>query len=122
MSNVKLDFQKQCRLMDLPNPTPEYQFDSVRKWRIDWAWPNYFLAVEIEGGFFGVGKHECPICGRRKVAGHTSIQRLKTDLEKYNQLTLNGWALLRFTPEQAESGEAIRIIKTWFESSYRRYL
>ena len=113
------DLAIQVRLADLPRPQIEYQFDAVRRWRIDYAWPEQKLAVEIEGGFYGKGR-ECPTCGRREVAGHTSIQRLKTDREKYNALTKQGWWLLRFTPEDLESGTICRDIKDFFQRQAER--
>ena len=100
--------------MGLPRPEKEYRFCPTRRWRVDYAFPEYKLAVEIEGGIFGRGPR-CPKCGRRWVAGHTSIQRLKADIEKYNQLALAGWSLLRFTPDEIKTGEAYATIKEWFE-------
>ena len=36
------------------------------------------------------------------------------DMEKYNELALAGYYLLRFTPEQEGDGRAIHTIKRWF--------
>lgn len=55
-----------------------------RKFRFDFAWPEYMLAVEIEGGA-GTG-------GR-----HTRKRGFQSDCEKYNHALLNGWRVLRFT-------------------------
>jgi hypothetical protein len=41
------EFALHCRIYKL-TPEREYQFDSSRKWRIDFAWPDRKLAVEIE--------------------------------------------------------------------------
>ncbi len=108
------------RAAGLSKPESEYRFDPGRKWRIDYAWPKLKLAVEVEGGFFGKGR-KCPLCGRRSVAGHTSIQRLKGDLEKYNALILAGWSLLRFLPEQIANGEATEVISDWFRRNSRAF-
>lgn len=97
----------------IPKPVPEYKFHPTRRWKIDFAWPEVKLAVEIEGGIFGIGK-PCPLCKRRSVGAHTSIQRLKSDLEKYNALALAGWRLLRFTPDQVRNGSAAEIIRQFF--------
>ena len=92
-----------------PGAVPEYQFDGTRKWRFDWAWPAQWVALEIEGGIYGHGK-KCPACGRRAVAGHTSIQRLKTDMEKYNAAVILGWRLIRVTPDQFNDGSAAALV------------
>jgi hypothetical protein len=89
---------------------PEYRFHRQRRWRFDYAWPARRIALEIEGGLYGRGK-KCPTCGRRSVAGHSSIERLKTDLEKYNAAGLAGWLVLRVTPQQVSSGEAGRLVR-----------
>ncbi len=99
----------------IPAPETEYRFHPKRLWRLDYAWPAQKLALEIEGGIYGHGR-QCLMCGRRKVAGHTSIQRLETDMEKYNAVNLDGWTLLRFTPEAFQNGTALRVIRDFLES------
>lgn len=73
----------------LPAPTPEYQFHPVRKWRLDFAWPEHKLAVEIEGGIWDTG-------------GHNRAIGFLQDIEKYNALTEAGWRLLRFAQPHVE--------------------
>lgn len=88
----------------LPSAIREYKFDSKRRWRIDFAWPDpYRLAVEIEGGTWSDGRH---------TRGTGFIK----DIEKYNALTLQGFSLLRFTPDQVEKGEALEVIELWFKN------
>jgi len=90
-----------CKAMNLPIPVPEYRFHPTRRWRIDWAWPDWKLAVEIEGGLYSKGRH-------------VSIKGFKRDIEKYNELALMGWRVLRFLPEQVKRGEAILVIERYF--------
>lgn len=66
-------------------PTPEYKFCPDRRWRIDYAWVDKKVAVEIEGGAWTNGRHT-------RGAGFVN------DIEKYNRLTEEGWRLLRYTP------------------------
>jgi hypothetical protein len=108
------DLDLQCKLVGLPLPEKEYRFDPERKWRIDYCWPDQKLAVEIEGGIYGTGQ-PCPVCKRRSVGAHTSIERLKSDLEKYDELAIAGFWLLRFMPEDVEQGRAIAVIRRWFQ-------
>ena len=65
------------------------------------AWPDHKLAVEIEGGAWIGGRH---------VRGSGFMN----DMEKYNELTLMGWSLLRFTPRQVKNGEAVGTLLRWF--------
>ncbi|MCE5224883.1 MAG: endonuclease domain-containing protein [Porphyromonadaceae bacterium] len=74
---------------NLPIPMREYMFHPKRKWRLDFAWPEFKLAVEIEGGVFTKGRHTRP-------------KGFIGDIEKYNELTLYGWKLLRFIPSKID--------------------
>ncbi|HRR40086.1 MAG TPA: hypothetical protein P5244_02520 [Syntrophales bacterium] len=85
----------------LPEPVCEYRFRNDRRWRVDYCWPTAKLAVEIEGGAFLYGRHNRP----------TSYIK---DIEKYNALSLDGYHLLRFTPQQLITGEAQNTILAWF--------
>lgn len=66
-----------------PPPAEEHKFHETRRWKIDFAWPQLKLAVEIEGGIFVRGRHVSP-------SGFVA------DCEKYNTATLDGWSVLRF--------------------------
>lgn len=61
------------------DPEREHRFDAERLWRFDFAWPDYKIAVEIEGQ----GRHQT-VDGQRK------------DCEKYNRATVLGWRVLRY--------------------------
>lgn len=103
-----LDLIVQCKMNGLPRPVAEYRFHPERKWRSDYAFVDYKLAIEIEGGVFQV-KH-----GLRE-GWHQSISIMLKNMTKYNDYSILGWSLLRFTPGMVNSGEAIRTIKAWFE-------
>jgi very-short-patch-repair endonuclease len=87
--------------MKLPIPVKEHKFHPTRKWRLDWAFLDAKLGIEQEGGIWSGGRHTHPM-------------GFSKDMEKYNALTLEGWALLRFTPQQIMKGECYGIIKEWF--------
>jgi very-short-patch-repair endonuclease len=103
-----LSLDRQCQLIGLPRPDPEYQFAlhltpeqltavgqvKPRKWAIDWAFVPQQLAVEVEGGY--------AIGGR-----HTSAKGFLGDQEKYNVLACLGWRLIRVTPRDVRSGAAV---------------
>ena len=65
------DIDAVWKIAGLPRPQCEARFHPGRKWRIDYFWPEFKLAVEIEGGVFTKGRH---------VTGTGSIG----DMEKYN--------------------------------------
>lgn len=76
----------------------EYQFELARKWRMDFAWTENLVAVEIEGGVWTQGRHTRP-------------QGFINDTEKYNHAALLGWTVLRFTEQCIKNGTAIQSVK-----------
>jgi len=75
----------------LPEPVPEYRFSRCigRKHRFDWAWPEYRIAVEVDGG------QHAPNGGR-----HAS----DSDREKLNLAASLRWLVFRFSPDQLKRG------------------
>jgi hypothetical protein len=98
-----------CESSGYPVPVSEHKFLENRKFSFDFAWPELKVALEKEGGFYGRGA-KCPMCGRRGAGAHTSIQRLLSDKEKYNLANLDGWMILRATPEEFENGFVFSLI------------
>lgn len=68
---------------NLTPPLRNYRFNPPRRWKIDCAWPDIGLALEIEGGVWIYGRHVNPSGFLR-------------DMEKYNTVTERGYALLRY--------------------------
>lgn len=67
-----------------------------RKWRVDFLLrPS--LVVEVEGGSWQIGRHQRP-------------GGFEKDCSKYNELTLAGYSVLRYTSDMVKRGEAIRDI------------
>lgn len=73
-------------------PVTEHPFaESIgRKWRIDFAWPDVKVGVEIEGGVYRPG-------GGTALGGHNSATGFQKDIEKYNSANDLGWRIYRFT-------------------------
>lgn len=82
----------------LPDPTPEYRFHPKRKWRFDYAWLSYRVAVEIEGGIWTGGRH-------------TRGLGFMKDMEKYNAAAALGWRIFRFTPKELRDGVVQQMMK-----------
>jgi hypothetical protein len=85
------------RRAQLPTPTPEYLFHPVRKWRIDWAWPDYRVGLEVDGGIWHNGRHT-------RGAGWLK------DSEKLNCAAALGWRMLRVTPAQLHDLTTITLV------------
>lgn len=93
----------------LPMPVTEFQFNSKRKWRFDYAYPAKRIAIEIEGGIFQYGRHTRPI-------------GFVKDMEKYNHAAIFGWRLLRFQPNEITSLPTIDFIKdAYYGDSIKDY-
>lgn len=84
----------------------EFRFDTERMYRLDFAWPERKVGVEINGGIF-LGK----------IGAHSSPTKILRDMEKGNLLVQLGWRVLRFTPAQVKVGEALEGIKKLLETA-----
>jgi very-short-patch-repair endonuclease len=99
----------------LPEPVREYCFHPTRNWRLDFAWPELFVAVEVEGGVFARRKGNSAAGGRHNHGGG-----YVKDLEKYNAAVAMGWTLLRFTDKAIRRGDAVRMIQEALRRSNER--
>jgi len=110
-------FAFQCRAMRLPPVVTQFRFAAdapvpgqrgkppkPRQWRFDFAWPEYRLAVEIEGLVVRRIGGQLIVTGR-----HASVKGFKDDCEKYAAAALLGWTVLRFEQSQVKSGYAINM-------------
>lgn len=92
-------FVLQAKVAGLPLAVREYLFakDAIdREWRFDFAWPQFMIALEVEGA---------PGRGR-----HTTAAGFRNDCEKYNAATLLGWSVYRVTGDMLKSGYAIDLM------------
>lgn len=90
-----------CASHTLPPPTVEHQFAHPRRWRFDFAWVPWHLALEVEGGVWTKGRHT-------RGAGYLA------DITKYNRATVLGWRVLRCTPDTMLSG--LEDVRTMLEA------
>lgn len=68
--------------------TVEYRFDSINRYRFDFAHLKLKIAVEMEGGIW--------------TKGHTNPKTYIKDMKKYNLAQLKGWIVLRYGYGQEE--------------------
>ena len=102
MSHLEDTLAMHLRAARLPSPERELQFAKPRRWRFDFAWPQYMLALEVEGGTWTGGRH-------------TRGKGFEADLEKYNTATLMGWRVVRVTSAMARDGRALRLVESALE-------
>lgn len=77
-----------------------FQGIAGRKYEFDCASPEFKVAVEIDGGMY---PFYTMVRGKRvKVmkSGHSSPEGIMRDMEKSNAAQIEGWRILRYTPEQ----------------------
>lgn len=101
--NPSLVFAAMLRQHKLPEATPEYRFHGTRKWRFDYAWPRWKVALEVEGGVWTGGRH-------------TSGVGFAKDIEKYNHAAAMGWLVLRCEPKNLNKAETFAYIKAALEA------
>ncbi len=92
------------KIANIDRPVTEFIFHPTRKWRMDYAWPYYKVAVEVEGGVFSGGRH-------------TRGVGFMGDMEKYNTATSMGWKILRVTPSTLLKIETVQLIKTTIKNN-----
>ncbi|HNH30447.1 MAG TPA: hypothetical protein PKU71_13590 [bacterium] len=90
-------------------PEKEFRFHNKRKWRLDYAYPSLKIGIEINGGAWKKttyrnkrGELVTAIGGRHNIG-----KGYLRDIEKKNTLTILGWAILEFTPDQTSKSETI---------------
>jgi hypothetical protein len=103
-------FGFQCRARKLPAVFSQLQFamrSLGRRWKFDWAFPDFMVAVEIEGLTVAPRCRRCYPNELVVLGRHASITGLKNDMVKYNTAALLGWVVLRFEPKDVPTKRAI---------------
>jgi very-short-patch-repair endonuclease len=130
---AKLDpedlFAAQCRSYRLPRVEQQHYFAKCigRRWRFDFAFPDYKLAVEIEGlvvrrvwsaelqggGPVTIKGYVANVtkCEAMTVAmgRHATITGFREDTQKYNTAAMLGWTVIRFLQNDVKPGHAIEM-------------
>lgn len=100
-------FATQCRAFQLPEFVQQLTFAKAamqRLWRFDFAWPEYKLAVEIQG-----------VVVRRiggkiyTMGGHADVKGMRNDHAKHNAAILLGWSVLQFLQDDIKPKRAIEM-------------
>lgn len=93
MSELEESVEKQLSIFKIPPPVREFRFAPPRRWRFDFAWPDVKVALEVEGGIWGGGRHT-------RGAGFIA------DCDKYNAAALAGWRVFRITERHVKDWAA----------------
>lgn len=83
-STLEVRFDKLLARHGIAGYVTEYTFCPGRRWRMDYAWLDQRVAVEIQGGIYIGGRH-----GRGAA--------LENEYEKLNTAVLGGWRVLLIT-------------------------
>lgn len=96
-SELELLFAKQITVLDFPPPRREHKFMENRDFRLDYAWPDRKLAVEVQGMV------------------HRIRERFLRDVEKLAMAQIHGWKVLLVAGQDVRSGRAASWLVTLWE-------
>ena len=82
----------------LPEPVFEFVYIPNRKFRLDIAFPEWRVGLEVQGGLF-------------IKAAHSTGAGIRRDMEKRNLGILEGWSVLECEPENVCMAETAWMIK-----------
>ena len=97
---TKLHARIQRNLIGLPKYETEVMFHPKRKWRLDYAWPEQRIGLEVHGGHHSNGRH---------VRG----TGFANDREKMNEAQLLGWIVIEVTSDN------ITEMREWIERALK---
>lgn len=97
-SKYEILAQIQLNKRAFPAFVREYRFHPDRRWRADFAFPEYRVIVEIHGGIWTSGRH-------------TRGSGFAKDREKSNAAQLLGWIVLEFTPAEIKNETWINTLR-----------
>ena len=109
MSALEDTLAAHIKLLGLPEPIREYVAIPGRRFRWDFAWPNFRLLLEVQGGTWGKG-------GKGGAGAHSGGVAASRDCEKGNLATCAGWRTLSVTTDQIRKGQAVRFLQQFFST------
>ena len=95
MSELENTFAFQIKAVGLSDPKRQYKFHGTRKFLADFAWPEYRIIVEVNGGTW------------MTKSGHNTGVGIHRDYEKSNCAQLMGYRYLQYTGKEVNDGSAI---------------
>jgi hypothetical protein len=99
-------FAFQAGVCNLPAHERNYRFHPTRKWEIDFAWPQFKIGLEIQGGIWGKSADD-------KTGGaHGHPIGITRDMHKHNALLALGWSVYLFAPADVKNGKAVKHLES----------
>jgi very-short-patch-repair endonuclease len=98
-------FQKLCAQKLGVEVVAEYRFFPPRRWRFDYALVEERIAIEVEGGIWLKG-------GGR----HNRGKGMLNDMAKYNAAAVEGWIVIRTTPNTLIAQSTLDLIQRALET------
>lgn len=96
-SELELTFAKQIVDHRLPMPSREFKFLAARDWRLDYAWREYMVAVEVNGMV------------------HRIKERFLADIEKLAYAQMHGWTVLLIAGQDIRAPRGVMWLQTLLE-------
>ena len=121
-SKLEQSFALQCKADKLPEPRwgkDELLFHPTRKWRFDFAWEEYKVAVEAEGGTFThMQKRTDKETGKKvtQKSRHLTPTGYHEDCVKYAEAAILGWTVIRADAKMIKNGMALQLLKRALEA------
>ncbi len=107
---VDLEGQLMKQILDAGLPEPERQCVFARglgrRWRFDFSFPRYKLAIEVQGGTFLPGG-----------GGHTRGQGAENDCVKAAVASLMGWQVVAVNTHMVADGRALYLIASFLDGT-----
>lgn len=91
-SKLEVRLALQLRARKYPEWEREHRFDPDRQWRLDFAWPERKVAIEVHGGTYKQGRH-------------TRGTGFCNDRRKMNRAALLGWTVLEGDAKMVDTHE-----------------
>ena len=92
----------EMKQVGIPEPTYEHVFHPTRKWRMDLAWPEQKVFLEVQGGIFTNGRH---------ARGAAMLK----EFEKINTASSMGWRVLYCQPSDLCMMKTVEVIRAALE-------
>lgn len=103
-STAVVDFEAvlafQIQLSKLPPPARQLKFCPPRRFTADFAWPQFLLVVEVQGGIWRTGG-----------GAHSHPSNILRDVEKAQVALLAGWRIFPVTTDEVKNGQALELIE-----------
>ncbi len=101
-----LELEEGIRRAGLPPVEREVKFHPTRKWRLDFAWPEWKVAIEYQGGLFAGAKKGMKDEWKDR-ASHRSLAGTLRDHWKGNEAQVLGWVVILANAQTVVTGQVV---------------